>query len=185
MKIIILFEKHPELPVYDGELLMDVHGVGCYTSQAAMKHFNRRNEHLADAAERASVVAETLGGLEYPSDALRENWQRFLWHQFHDDLTGTSIPQSYTFSWMMNCSSDTFAETITTAVGAVSRALDTKVKGMPVVVYNPVASSRRDVVKATVKMDKRPSGIKVTSQKGENMPAQLISWENGIAEVLL
>lgn len=45
------FEKHPELPVYDGELLMDVHGVGCYTSQAAMKHFNRRNEHLADAAE--------------------------------------------------------------------------------------------------------------------------------------
>lgn len=81
---------------------MDVHGVGCYTSQAAMKHFNRRNEHLADAAERASSVAEILGGLEYPSDALRENWQRFLWHQFHDDLTGTSIPQSYTFSWMMS-----------------------------------------------------------------------------------
>lgn len=179
------FEKHPELPVYDGELLMDVHGVGCYTSQAAMKHFNRRNEHLADAAERASVVAETLGGLEYPSDALRENWQRFLWHQFHDDLTGTSIPQSYTFSWNDELIAQTrFAETITTAVGAVSRALDTKVKGMPVVVYNPVASSRRDVVKATVKMDKRPSGIKVTSQKGENMPAQLISWENGIAEVL-
>ena len=179
------FEKHPELPVYDGELLMDVHGVGCYTSQAAMKHFNRRNEHLADAAERASVVAETLGGLEYPSDALRENWQRFLWHQFHDDLTGTSIPQSYTFSWNDELIAQTrFAETITTAVGAVSRALDTKVKGMPVVVYNPVASSRRDVVKATVKMDKRPAGIKVTSQKGENMPAQLISWENGIAEVL-
>ena len=176
------FEKHPELPVYGGELLMDVHGVGCYTSQAAMKHFNRRNEHLADAAERASVVAETLGGLEYPSDALR---QRFLWHQFHDDLTGTSIPQSYTFSWNDELIAQTrFAETITTAVGAVSRALDTKVKGMPVVVYNPVASSRRDVVKATVKMDKRPSGIKVTSQKGENMPAQLISWENGIAEVL-
>ena len=123
--------------------------------------------------------------MEYPSDALRENWQRFLWHQFHDDLTGTSIPQSYTFSWNDELIAQTrFAETITTAVGAVSRALDTKVKGMPVVVYNPVASSRRDVVKATVKMDKRPSGIKVTSQKGENMPAQLISWENGIAEVL-
>ena len=128
------FEKHPELPVYDGELLMDVHGVGCYTSQAAMKHFNRRNEHLADAAERASVVAETLGGLEYPSDALRENWQRFLWHQFHDDLTGTSIPQSYTFSWNDELIAQTrFAETITTAVGAVSRALDTKVKGLSLI----------------------------------------------------
>lgn len=179
------FEKHPELPVYDGELLMDVHGVGCYTSQAAMKHFNRRNEHLADAAERASSVAEILGGLEYPSDALRENWQRFLWHQFHDDLTGTSIPQSYTFSWNDELIAQTrFAETITTAVGAVSRALNTNVKGMPVVVYNPVASSRRDVVKATVKMEKRPSGIKVISQKGEDMPAQVVSWGNGMAEIL-
>ena len=31
------FNNHPELPVFDGELLMDVHGTGCYTSQAAMK----------------------------------------------------------------------------------------------------------------------------------------------------
>lgn len=77
-----------------------------------------------------------------------------------------------------------FAETITTAVGAVSRALNTNVKGMPVVVYNPVASSRRDVVKATVKMEKRPSGIKVISQKGEDMPAQVVSWGNGMAEIL-
>lgn len=28
--------KHDQLPVFDGELLMDVHGTGCYTSQAAM-----------------------------------------------------------------------------------------------------------------------------------------------------
>lgn len=55
---------------------------------------------------------------------------------------------------------------------------------MPVVVYNPVASSRRDVVKATVKMEKRPSGIKVISQKGEDMPAQVVSWGNGMAEIL-
>ena len=34
------FDKHPELPVYDGELLMDVHGTGCYTSQAAMKLYS-------------------------------------------------------------------------------------------------------------------------------------------------
>lgn len=179
------FDKHPGLPVYDGELLMDVHGVGCYTSQAAMKHFNRRNEHLADAAERASVVAELLGGLTYPADALRENWQRFLWHQFHDDLTGTSIPQSYTFSWNDELIAQTrFADAITTGVGAVSRALDTRVKGVPVVVYNPVAFSRNDLVKAKVKMERRPSGIKVTSSRGNVMPAQLLSWKEGVAEIL-
>jgi alpha-mannosidase len=179
------FDKHPELEIYDGELLMDVHGVGCYTSQAAMKVFNRRNEQLADAAERASVAAELLGGAIYPAEELRENWQRFLWHQFHDDITGTSIPQSYTFSWNDELIAQTrFADVITTAVGAVSRALNTNVKGIPVVVYNPVAYSRCDLVTATVKMDKRPQGISVTAPGGKSVPAQLLSWENGQATVL-
>ena len=179
------FEQHPELEVYDGELLMDVHGVGCYTSQAAMKMFNRRNELLADAAERASVVAEVLGGLEYPSDALRENWQRFLWHQFHDDLTGTSIPQSYTFSWNDELIAQTrFADAITVAVGAVSRALDTRVKGQPLVVYNPMTLERKELVKATVTMKRQPKGIKVYSPEGKAVPAQLLAWSDGKAEIL-
>jgi alpha-mannosidase len=46
------------LPSYRGELLMTSHGAGCYTSQAAMKRFNRKNERLADAAERAAVAAD-------------------------------------------------------------------------------------------------------------------------------
>ena len=36
------YHDHPELPVFDGELTMDVHGNGCYTSQAAMKLYNRQ-----------------------------------------------------------------------------------------------------------------------------------------------
>ncbi|MDR1918891.1 MAG: glycosyl hydrolase-related protein [Tannerellaceae bacterium] len=179
------FDKHPELDVYEGELLMDVHGVGCYTSQAAMKLFNRRNEQLADAAERASVAAELLGGASYPAEELRENWQRFLWHQFHDDITGTSIPRAYTFSWNDELIAQTrFADAITTAVGAVSRALNTQLKGVPVVVYNPVAYSRRDWVRATIEMPKRPERVSVTAPNGRTHPAQLLSWENGQATVL-
>src|SRR6185503_9156820 len=51
-------EQQNALPEYEGELTMKTHGVGCYTSQAAMKRFNRENELLADAAERAGVAAE-------------------------------------------------------------------------------------------------------------------------------
>ncbi|MDR2056837.1 MAG: alpha-mannosidase [Dysgonamonadaceae bacterium] len=179
------FENHPELEVFDGELLMDVHGVGCYTSQAAMKAFNRRNEQLADAAERASVAAEWLGGIEYPAEELRENWQRFLWHQFHDDITGTSIPRSYTFSWNDELIAQTrFAESVTDAVGAIGRALNTRVKGIPLVVYNPVAYERKDLVTAFVKMDKQPRGVEVTGPEGKTVPAQLLSWESGQAEIL-
>lgn len=57
------FASHPELPVWDGELLMDVHATGCYTSQAAMKLYNRTNELLADAAERSAVAADWLGAM--------------------------------------------------------------------------------------------------------------------------
>lgn len=179
------FEKHPELPAFKGELLMDVHATGCYTSQAAMKLFNRRNEQLADAAERASVVAEWLGGAAYPEESLRESWQRFLWHQFHDDLTGTSIPAVYTFSWNDELISQSeFAEITTGAVGAVSRALDTRTRGASVVVYNPVAQSRCDIVTATVDMASRPKDIIVGTPNGKKVSGQLLLWENGKATVL-
>ena len=87
------------LPRYKGELLLKLHAVGCYTSQAAMKRWNRQNEQLGDAAERISLMAQWLGGPAYPRAALTESYLRFLWHQFHDDVTGTCIPQAYTFSW--------------------------------------------------------------------------------------
>ena len=39
--------ERAELPRHRGELLMRLHGPGCYTSVAAMKCWNRRNERLA------------------------------------------------------------------------------------------------------------------------------------------
>ena len=179
------YEEHPELPVYDGELLMDVHGPGCYTSQAALKQLNRRNEHLADAAERASVAAEILGGMIYPTKALRENWERLIWHQNHDDVTGTSIPRAYTYSWNdQYIIQNRFIDAITAAVGAVSRVLDTRTKGQPVVVYNPVATRRKDIVRAKVPMQRKPKNIRVTDGQGSVIPSQLLSWYEGQAELL-
>ena len=178
------FDKHPELPVYDGELLMDVHATGCYTSQAAMKRFNRRNEQLADAAERASVMAHWLGAAAYPDEELRTEWRRFIWHQFHDDLTGTSIPRAYTFSWNDELiAQDKFANLAASASGGVSRALDTRVKGIPVVVYNPVAEIRREVVEAEVAAASQPRAVSVWSPRGERVPAQLLGYRDGKARI--
>src|SRR5205823_3166124 len=125
-------EEKASLPEYEGELTMKTHGVGCYTSQAAMKRFNRDNELLADAAERAAVAAQLLTGLEYPTERLREAWIRVLWHQFHDDLTGTSIPQAYQFSWNDELvSSNQFAGVLTSSVAAIAQTLDTETVGEP------------------------------------------------------
>ena len=86
------------LPRYAGELLLPTHGTGCLSSQAVLKRWNRRNELLADAAERASAAAALTAGLPYPAELLEQAWTRFLWHQMHDDLTGTSIPAAYRFT---------------------------------------------------------------------------------------
>jgi alpha-mannosidase len=174
------------LPRHKGELLMSVHGTGCYTSQAAMKRWNRRCELLADAAERACVAADRLGGAPYPQAKLTEAWTRFLAHQAHDDLPGNSIPQAYVFSWNDEVLSlNQFAEALTDAVGAVSRGMDTRAAGVPLVVYNPVAAEREDVVEALVRFPGgAPAAVHVIDPSGREVPAQLGRTEGGRTEVL-
>ena len=163
------------LPRYRGELLMTSHGAGCYTSQAAMKRYNRKNERLADAAERAAVVADWLGGSRYPREALRDAWVRFLWHQFHDDITGTSIPEAYEFSWNDEAiAANQLAGILTDSVGVVAQALDTGVEGAPLVVYNPLSIPREDIVEADVTFDPpAPGAVRVFGPDGREVPAQV------------
>ncbi len=180
------YSSHPELPRYDGELLMDVHGTGCYTSQAAMKLYNRQNELLGDAAERSSVASEALGLTQYPVDFLSEAWRRFIFHQFHDDLTGTSIPRAYEFSWNDELLSlKQFSDVLTHSVGAVASQLDTRVKGTPVVLYNALGREATDLVELEVSVKGRPGKVQAYDQNGNPVAAQILGVENGRAKVLV
>ncbi len=180
------YSAHPELPKYDGELLMDVHGTGCYTSQAAMKLYNRQNELLGDAAERAAVAAELLGAEAYPGEALTESWRRFIWHQFHDDLTGTSIPRAYEFSWNDELLSlKQFAGILGHSTDAVASQLDTRVKGTPVVLYNALGTETTDVVELEVPVKGRPGKVSAYNPDGKQVAAQLLGVSGGKAKILV
>lgn len=141
-------EQVVKLPRYKGELLLTAHGAGCYTSQAALKRSNRANERIAQSAERAAVGAHWLGAAKYPRAVIEEAWTGFLWHQFHDDLTGTGLPTTYPFSWNDQAVSwNRFATVFTDSVAAMARRLDTgSAKGVPVVVHNPLEYEREEVV---------------------------------------
>ena len=180
------YDKHPELPVFDGELLMDVHGTGCYTSEAAMKLYNRQNEVLANAAENAAVAADWLGTAAYPLNTLTDAWKRFIVHQFHDDLTGTSIPRAYEFSWNDELISlKQFAGVLTSSVSAVAGQLDTRVKGIPVILYNAHSFPVTDLAEVVLDMPKSPKGFTVYDDKGKKVAAQMLSYENGKARLLI
>lgn len=180
------YASHPELPVFNGELLMDVHGTGCYTSQAAMKLYNRQNELLADATERAAVAANWLNQSAYPGVPLAEAWKRFIFHQFHDDLTGTSIPRAYEFSWNDELISlQQFSDILTTSSSSIVHKMDTRTKGTPVVLYNALGFEANNIVEVAVDMPKAPKRISVFDTKGNKVAAQLLDYSDGKAHLLI
>ena len=164
-------EEFDALPTYDGELLIP-HGSGAVTSHTINKRWNRKNELLADSAERAAVMAAWLGASEYPEERLLTAWQTFLWHQFHDDLPGTSIASAYVFTYNdYVIALNMFAAELNKAVGGAAKALDTNVTGTPVVVYNPVSTARNDIVTVSpIDIDK--PYVRVFAPCGCEVPAQ-------------
>lgn len=178
-------DRKSELPCYEGELLMDVHGTGCYTSHTEMKYLNRRNEMLAGAAETASVAAEHLGVLPYDKITLDEIWKRFIWHQFHDDLTGTTLPESYTYSWNdeLICLRQS-TDVMSTAVSALSGCMDTRAKGISLLVYNPIASRVKGIVEAAVVLNDNVKGVVAYGPDGTSVPVQIVERNGGMAKIL-
>lgn len=180
------YSSHPELPVFEGELLMDVHGTGCYTSQAAMKLYNRQNELLGDAAERGAAVAALYAGHEYPTAQLTEAWKRFIFHQFHDDLTGTSIPRAYEFSWNDELLSlKQFGDLLTDAATSVGASLNTNVGGTAVLLFNPLGYETTDLVEIEIPAKFRPSQAVVKDHNGKQVKAQVTGFADGKAKVLV
>ena len=179
------FDKHPELPVYDGELLMDVHGTGCYTSQAAMKLYNRQNEMLGNAAENAAAAADWLGATVYPRNLLTTAWQRFIWHQFHDDLTGTSIPRAYEFSWNDEMlSMKQFSDVLKSSVSIIADQMDTRGKGIPVVLANSNGYTVTNTVEMIIAAAKAPSTATVYNELGKPVPSQIVGYRDGKVHIL-
>ena len=165
------------LPLHDSEILLPTHGTGCWTSQAGLKRWNRKNELLATAAEGAAVVADWLGELDYPRLRIDQGWLRFLWHQMHDDLPGTSIPSAYEITWNDEAiAANLFAGVLSDSVAAVAERLDTSSSGLSLVLYNPTGHLREDVVEAELDRAALPAGdLQVVSPTGEPLPVQIES----------
>ena len=162
------------LPRYKGDLELIEHSAGSLSSEAYQKRWNRKNELLADAAERASVAAAWLGGPAYPQDRLNQAWTLVMGGQFHDIMAGTATPEAYEFSWNDDVlAMNQFAQVLTSATDALSSVLDTRTSGVPVIVYNPLNIARADLVEATVTFPKgAPKAVHVFGPLGEEVPVQ-------------
>jgi alpha-mannosidase len=166
------------MPEYKGDLELINHSAGSLTSQAYHKRWIIKNENLADAAEKASVAAEWMGGRPYPQKRLNDAWMLELAGHFHDTGAGTATPRAYEFAWNDDLiAANQFATVLTSASTSIASGLNSQGKGTPIVVFNSLNIERQDLVEANLNYPQgAPHAVRVTGPDGKDVPAQV---ENG------
>jgi alpha-mannosidase len=167
------------LPVWNDELYFEYHR-GVFTSQAAHKRNMRESEEEMLDAEKWSALA-WLGGTPYPASQLNEAWKKVLFNQFHDLAAGSGIGVIYKDAQKDYDMVRFTANAATSqASAAIASYIDTQSgsKGVGVLVFNPLAWERTDVVDFTVQMPTAASSIEVVNAAGKVLDAES-SLENG------
>ncbi len=164
------------LPVWNDELYFEYHR-GVFTTQAEHKRHMREAEEQMLNAEKISALA-WLDGAPYPAHALNEAWKKVLFNQFHDLAAGSGIGVIY-----QDASRDydvvrwTTRDASMRAARRIGAEINTKAApGVPVMVWNPLAWERTDLVEVDVQL-REPSknGVSVVDAKGSPLPMQVLS----------
>lgn len=173
------------LPVWENELVMTNHAVGGYTSRSVGKRWNRRCEELADLAERAGVIADYLGVCQYNRQSLTRSWKRFIAHQFHDDIPGTSCQRVYKRSWNdYALSANQFKNELEASVSSITELLDSsRCEGRAVCVFNPIEAARGGSVVLTLDGIKSKY-VRVFDTEGNEARAQSERLPDGSTRII-
>lgn len=174
------------IPTWNDELYLEYHR-GVFTTQAKHKEEMRDAETEMLDAEKASSLA-WLDGASYPDRPLTEAWKKVLFNQFHDLAAGSGIAAIYkdadrdydVVDWTANDAS-------MRAFHRIASEIDTSTTtGVPVMVWNPLAWTRTDLVRVRVQMPSaEPNGIAVVDAKGVPLPMQVLSQDAGTSSYTL
>lgn len=170
------------LPHCEGDMLMTSHGAGCYTSRCQSKRLDYQCEQTAHTAEFACSLAALSSGYAYPKENLNKAWKKIIRHQFHDDITGTSLMEVYNDSWDDYYASQAqLAGEHTAAIQALARNMDTSwipENAVALAVSNPTQYRRFDPIEAKLRAKVNTPYVKVINKQKQEVPSQIIS-KNG------
>ena len=165
------------LPVWNDELYFEYHR-GVMTTQANHKRNMRKSEEELLNAEKYSSLA-WLFGEKYPSARLNEAWQKALFNQFHDLAAGSGIGVIYkdaqrdydVVRWITDDATTNALKTISAEVQTGNAA-----DGVPVMVVNPLAWPRTDLVSLDVQLPAAAkAGISLRDPQGRPVAFQVLS----------
>ncbi|MHB0855973.1 MAG: alpha-mannosidase [Anaerolineae bacterium] len=171
-------DTQPDLPLWDGELYLETHR-GTYTSQAATKRANRKNELLLRDAEMLGVLANGLGaGLDLAP--LRRAWESVLLLQFHDILPGSSIGEVYREALVEYAQVEATArEMRDVALHSLAARI---AQPADLVAFNTLSWERSDVATAWIAAPEVP--LELVQADGHVLPTQVIAQRDGEAEIV-
>ncbi|MCY0899832.1 MAG: hypothetical protein OWU33_13060 [Firmicutes bacterium] len=167
-----------QMPVHVGEL--NYVFPGCYSAKSDVKTSNVENEALLRTAEGLESTACLLGvALPSPLETARSAWITTLFNQFHDILSGSGVPETYTYALGRAQDATATARVLASqAMAAVTRAihLDSLSAGsVPVVVFNPLAWDRTDMVEVDVyEQFAVGTPLQLTDDEGHAVPLQYL-----------
>jgi alpha-mannosidase len=165
-----------QIPVWNDELYLEFHR-GTYTSQAAHKRNMRVSEESMLNAEKWASLA-WLGGQSYPAEPLNDAWKKVLVGQFHDLAAGSGIAVIYKDAERdYDSVRQTTGEVTEHSLDEIAAHSDTRAPqgSVPLLVFNPLAWQRTDLVEADVQLPAPAGGgIAVRTAEGKPVVAQVL-----------
>lgn len=138
---------------------------GCYTSQSEIKRLNRKSEAALESAEVFATLAHEVDAHStYPQAQFAALWQDVLWGHHHDTLPGSCIHPAALYARELLGQAVTDAEVLS---ARATQALAAPHKN-GIIVFNPTAAPRSDVVQVDVSAARVTSGREAMNlQRGE------------------
>ncbi len=138
---------------------------------------------LQDVAEPLSAWAWTLGEA-YPDGFLRAAWRHLMHNHPHDSICGCSIDQVHRemvsrFDQSQQIAEGIVEEKLAQLASRVNTAVlpqgaGAQAAGAPLVVFNPSAGPRTDVVTGTIEALPGASDLVITDAAGRLMPMEVV-----------
>lgn len=179
-------ENLDKVPIHQGEYYFEYHR-GTYTTWSRVKKYNRQNEILADAAEKAATLSYWTGGTTTNSmDTISLAWDKILINQMHDVLPGSAAPYAYYVAFNNHeLAKNLLTNTENSALYGLAYRADTNTAGAPVFVYNALAWPRSDDVTVTLSYaDALPAAVSV--RDGEiDLPTKVVSRDEAAKKLVV
>ena len=154
---------------------------GVFSARMWIKQRNAAAETLLEKwAEPFSAVAAIVEpGTPNLQPLIRQAWRYLIQNHPHDSICGCSIDQVHKemdvrFDWVEQIGEEITRQSLAAIANAVDTAsLDTGEPVAPIVVFNPVAGPRTDLVTVRVQLPGRLEHFTVSDEAGQLVPFQV------------